>query len=149
MPVGAGVGPVVDIASAQERLVLAVGGDELAQPGRLLHGPAHQRRVLHAAAVVGEGADLRGQPRQIGQLPPRPLPADAAVGHHAHLRRVADARQLRGQVRRTVRRRGQVRHGADGGIAAPGRRRGARRDGLFIRKTRLTEVHMHIGETGK
>ena len=52
-------------------------------------------------------------------------------------------------MRRGVRNRVQVGHGAHGGVPAPGRRQAARLQGLLIRKTRLSEMHMYITEAGK
>ena len=52
---------------------LAVLGEHDVEPERVLHRPAHQQRVLHAVAVVGEqvdpGRDELGERRQ---LLPRP-----------------------------------------------------------------------------
>ena len=47
---------------------LAVLGEDDVEPERVLHRPAHQQRVLHAVAVVGEdphaGGDELGERRQ-------------------------------------------------------------------------------------
>ena len=68
MAVGLGVGAVVDIAAAEQRLVLAVGHDGLAQSLRATHGQAHHVLGLDALAVVGEGEAPRRQRLQIGEL---------------------------------------------------------------------------------
>jgi hypothetical protein len=56
---------------------------------------------------------------------------------------------LNPQVFVGVRHRVQVGHGADSGLAAPGAGFGAGGNGLLIGKTRLTQMHMDIHETGQ
>ena len=73
---------------------------------------------------------------------------DGPVGQDADHGVLPDGVQLRLQGLHAVRHRIQVRHGAYGGIAAVGRRQRAGADGLLIRKTRLSKMHMHINETG-
>ena len=62
---------------------LAVLGEDHVEPERVLHRPAHQQRVLHAVAVVGEdphaGGDELGVRRQ---LLARPADRDAARRQH-------------------------------------------------------------------
>ena len=60
-----------------------------------------------------------------------------------------EERLLLGQMLPAVGHRVQVRHRAHRGVAAPRRGPGAGEDRLFIRKTRLTKMHMHIAKAGK
>ena len=147
--VGACVRAVVDVAAAQQAVVLAVGRDQLAQRPRALHGLAHHARILHAAPVVAEGAHPRRKALQVGKLLALFAHADRAVGQHADHRVPTDNVQLGLKVRNAVRHRIQVRHGAHRGAAAPRRRPTAASNRLLVRKTRLPEVHMHVRETGK
>ena len=62
---GGGVGPGVDISPMEQALVLAVGGDELAQTFGLQHGLTHPAVGLDALAVVGEGAHITRQRRHV------------------------------------------------------------------------------------
>ena len=62
---------------------------------------------------------------------------------------VPDLFQLQIQAFHTVRHRVQVGHGAHRRVAAPGGGPASRGDGLLIRKSRLSEMHMHITKTGK
>ena len=84
-----------------------------------------------------------------------PVKAIVAAAHAAGAVVVLDAAQsaphipLDVQVLHTVRYRVQVRHGADRGVAAPGGCPAACGDGLLIRKTRLSEMHMHVTKAGK
>ena len=149
VPVGPGIVPVVDIAAAEESVVLAVGGDDLAQAFGFLHGGAHDIIPLDAAAVVGKSRHQGGQRRKIGQLLPFSPPGDGPIGHHPHPGTLPDPPELGLQMRRAVGGRVHVGHGADQAVAPPGRRPGARFDGLFIRKTRLSKMDMNINEAGK
>ena len=87
--------PLVHHRSAREPGHLAVLGEHHVQAERVLHRPAHQQRVLHAVAVVGEdphaGGDELAERRQL--LPARPTvmqpagstshsPASLALGAH-------------------------------------------------------------------
>ena len=71
------------------------------------------------------------------------------VGQHADERAAPDGRQLGLQVLGAVRHGVEVGHGADGGEAAASGRERAALHRLLIRKSRLSKMYMHIGETGK
>ena len=93
--VGAGIRPVVDVAAPQQRVVLAVGHDELAQLLGLPHGAAHHVVILYAPSVVGEGDDIRRQLLQRGQLRTLLSHGDRAVGEDADGGACADKVELR------------------------------------------------------
>ena len=144
-----GVGPVVDVPAAEEGIVLAVGGDDLVQPFGLRHGGAHQLRALDPPAVVREPRRIRGHGFQVRQGLALLPPGDGPVGVDMDHRVPADDLQLLLQVLPAVRHRIQVRHGAHVGEAPPGGCQGAGADGLLIRKSRLSQMNVHINETGK
>ncbi len=52
--------PLVHHRALRERGDLAVLGEDDVEAERVLHRPAHQQRVLHAVAVVGEDPHARG-----------------------------------------------------------------------------------------
>lgn len=147
VPVGAGIRAVVDIAAVQEGVVLTVRGDELAEACRLAHRGAHHVRILHAAAVVGKAGDVGRELLHVRKLPAAAVRGDRAVGRHVNDRIRADALQLGGKRLQTVRRRIQIGHGAHAAVSAVRRSKRAGRNGLLIRKTRLTEMYMYIYET--
>ena len=147
MPVGAGIRTVVDIAAVQEGVVLTVRGDELAETCRLAHRGAHHVRILHAAAVVGKAGDVGRELLHVRKLPAAAVRGDRTVGRHINDRIRADALQLGGKRLQTVRRRIQIGHGAHAAVSAVRRSKRAGRNGLLIRKTRLTEMYMYIYET--
>ena len=62
---------------------LAVLGERDAEPAGVLERPAHEERVLHAIAVVGEDAHAdRGQFGEGGELGPVPADRDRGSGEH-------------------------------------------------------------------
>ena len=146
--VGAGPGPVVDAAAMQQAVVLAVGGDQPAQRFCLPHRRAHHGVRLHAVAVVGKGDHISGHAVHVGQGFPGLVHGDGPVGEYADDGVPSEDIQLGLQVFDAVGHRVQVRHGADGGVAAPGRRQCAGANGLLIGKARLTQMNMHICEAG-
>ena len=74
---------------------------------------------------------------------------DGAVGVDMDAGGFPDETALDFQIACTVRNRIQIGHGAYCGIAAPGGCPAACGDGLLIRKTRLSEMHMHVTKAGK
>ena len=148
MSVGAGISAVVDVAAPQQRIVLAVGHDQLAEALGLQHGAAHHITILNALSVVGESHHIGGHGVQVRQFPALLAFRDGPVGQNADHGVFLNGVQLHLQRLHAVRHRVQIRHGAYGGIAAVGRRQRAGADGLLIRKTRLPKMYMHINETG-
>ena len=146
---GPGVGPVVDVAAVEEAVVLAVGGDDLAQALGFLHGRTHHVLALDAPAVVGEARHIGGHGGQIRQGLALLAPGDGPVGGDVDHRVPPDQLQLLGQSLPAVGDGVQVGHGADLGEAPPGGGTGTGADGLLIRKSRLSQMNMYINETGK
>ena len=58
--VGGGIDAAVNIASPEEGIVLAVGGDDFAKSLGPEHGAPHHFIILNTPAVVGEGNGVRG-----------------------------------------------------------------------------------------
>ena len=149
VPVGGRVGPGVDIAALQQLVYLAVRHDHFAEALRLLHGTAHRFFALHAPAVVRKG-DAAGRERlHIRKRFALFAHRDGGVGVYPDRRVPLYDLLLRGQVGVAVRHGVQVRHGANRRVAAPGRRAAAALYRLFIRKTRLAEMHVHVAKAGK
>ena len=138
----------MDVAAPQERIVLAVGHDQLAEALGLEHGAAHHITILNALSVVGESHHIGGHGVQVRQLPALLAFRDGPVGQNTDHGVLLNGVQLHLQRLHAVRHRIQIRHGAYGGIAAVGRRQHTGADGLLIRKTRLPKMYMHINETG-
>ena len=133
----------------KQRIVLAMGGDELSQLPGLRHGRLHHFGILHAVAVVGEGDHIARHAREVGELLSLLVHRDGAVGEDFDHRVPEDDVQFLLQVFNAVRRGLQIRHGAHAGVAPAGRGLRAGFDGLLIGKARLSQMHMHICETGQ
>ena len=100
-------------------------------------------------AVIGKSDDLRRQRVHIRERFPLFSDRNGPVGKDPDDGVLPDEIQLNTKVFQTVRAGIQVRHRADGRITAAGRSQRAAGKGLLIRKSRLTEVHVHVGEAGK
>ena len=127
---------------------MSLSRDFACQGLRLLHRCAHHGVRLHAVAVVGEGDDVPGHARHVGEGFPGLIHGDRAVGTNVDNSVPFDDVQLGAQVGYTVGHRVQVRHGADGRVAAPCRRHRAGANGLLIGKTRLSQMYVYICEAG-
>jgi hypothetical protein len=148
MAVRAGVFAVVDIAPVQQRIVLAVRGNQAARRFDSPHGPAHVVFLLNAAPVVGKPGDFSGECPVVRQFPTALLSdGDATVGQNGDERGISDEFKLALKMRRAVRRRLDVGHGADKRKAAARRGRRGRRNRLLIRKSGLPQMNVHICES--
>ena len=147
--VGFGVVAVVDISPSQQGIDLAVGDNGFPQCLGTEHGLPHQTVTLHAPAVVGKSHHARRHALQVGKHPALFAHGDSAIGIDMDAGGFLNDTALNLQILHAVRHRVQVGHGADRGIAAPGGRPAACGDSLLIRKTRLSEMHMHITKAGK
>ena len=122
--------------------------DGRAQVPAVGQGEAHQGRVAHRVAVVAEGHYAGGhQLLHVGQLPAGPVAGYAADYPNPHGRGGGAVRHVvhHGGV---VDGRVGVGHGADGGEAAPGRRRRAGGNGLLVLEPRLPQVGVDVDEAG-
>ena len=113
------------------------------------HGLLHHPGVLDALSVIGEGDDMGGQSLQIRQSLPLLAYGHGAVGMDPDHGVPLNGLQLGPEMGQAVRHRVQIGHGAHIGIAPSGGGQGTGTNGLLIRKTRLTEMYVHIRKTGK
>ena len=139
---------VVYVSSEEQGVVLAVGGDYLAETLGGGHRLSHHFVVLHAFSVVGECADLIRHALHIGELLAFFADGYRAVGQNFYRRAALYRVQLNLQMFRAVRHGVEVRHRADRRVSSVRRGGRAGSDGFFIRKTRLSEMHMNITKTG-
>ena len=149
MAMGFGIITVVDVPAPQERVDLAVGDNGLSKGFCTKHGLPHQVVTLHAPAVVGKTHHARRHALQVGKRFALFADGDRAIGVDVDAGGFLNETALNPKILHTVRHRVQVGHGADRGIAAPGGCPAACGDGLLIRKTRLSEMHMHVTKAGK
>ena len=139
---------VVDISSEEQGVVLAVGGDYLAETLGGGHRLSHHFVILHAFSVVGERADFVGHSFHVCELFAFFADGYRAVGQNFYRRAALYRVQLNLQMFRAVRHGVEVRHRADCRVSSVRRGGRAGSDGFFIRKTRLSEMHMNITKTG-
>ena len=139
--------PLVHVPAGGEGFVLAVLGERDAEPARVLEGAAHQRRVLHAAPVVGEQANA--ERRHLGHRRQAiALPADGDRASNVH---VAQARLLP-EIEDLVHHRGAidrrlgVRHRDDGREASERRRSRTALDRLGLFAAGLAQVRVEIDQ---
>ena len=149
VPVRFGVFAVVDISALQKVVDFAVRGDDLAKFLCLDHRAAHHILALYPSSVIRKRNGFLGKPRHIGKLLALLAFGDRRIGIDRYGCVFCDDIQLRFQRLFAIRHRGQIGHRTHRGISAVRRRHRPGLDGLLIRKTRLSEVHVHITETGK
>ena len=148
VPVHSCVFAVVDISAEEQGVVLAVCGDYLAESFGGGHRLSHHFVILNAFSVVGECADLIRHALHIGELFAFFADGYRAVGQNFYRRAALYRVQLNLQMLRAVRHGVEVRHRADRRVSSVRRGGRAGSDGFFIRKTRLSEMHMNITKTG-
>ena len=139
----------VDVPLVGELVDLTVGADDLVDRGSSGHQLFHHVGGLDAPAVVGEGEDMGCQFLDGDDFLPQFAHRQGGVGVTVDDGVPVDDVLLDLQVLKAVGHRVEVRHGGDTGETAVGRCLASGQNGLFIRKTRLSEMHMHIKKTGK
>ena len=134
-------------APVRQAADLAVLGEDDVETERVLHRPAHQQRVLHAVAVVGEEAHPGvGELGERRQLLARPADRDAAGRQHLAQpgrltlgpHEVDDATRVLGRV--------GVRHRHDGRVATERGGPGPGLDRLGLLLARLAQVGVEVDE---
>ena len=146
--VEAGVFTVVDVAAAQQGVVLAVGGKDAVLRGNEFHCLAHNVFILHAAAIVREGHAAALEGLHVHHLKALAAHGDGGVRPHVDDCVPADQFQLLLKVLRAVRGGGEVGHRAHGGVSAGRSRHTPAQDGLLVGKTGLAEVYVHVRKGG-
>ena len=140
--------PFVHVAPRGQGGVLAVLGQDDAQGGAVLHGPAHEPAVLHPVAVVGEQAHAQGgHLGQGGQLLALPADGDGAGDAHVARRLGPEAQDLPhhgGAVDGGI----GVGHGHHRRVAAQGRGPGPALHRLGLLHARLAQVGVQVDEPG-
>ena len=141
--------PFVHHRALGEPFDLAVLGERDPEPVGVLEGPAHQQRVLHAVAVVGEDPHAGvGELGERGQL----LTA-AADGDRAGRQDLAEPGSLALAAHEVddldaVLGRVGVRHRDDRGESAERSGPAAGLDRLGLFRARLAQVHVQVDEPG-
>ena len=113
------------------------------------HGPLHQRRLLHAAAVVRKTDDLRRQSGEIDQLAGAALShRDTTVGIDAYDGIAPDRIEFQRQCIERIGRRPKIGHGAHGRITSVSRSGRTGSNGLLLREAGLPQMDMHVDQPG-
>ena len=148
VPVRPTIGTVMNVATVQKAVILAMRHDNLAQALRFHHGSLHHLVPLYAASVIRKRHHMRCQGHHI-RKPLASLPCrNGSVRKDADCGIPPDNGKLFPQMFNRVGCGIQIRHSAHCRKPAVRRRAAAVVNGLFIRKTRLAEMHMHIRKTG-
>ena len=140
---------LVHVAARGERLVFAVLRQDHAEVGGVLERPAHQRRILHAAPVVGEQAHAElCHLGHRGESIAGTTDGDRSGNAHVTQRRLRAEVEHLVHDRCAVDRRFGVRHRDDRGVAAE--RSGARSglDRLGFLTSWLTQMGVEVDESG-
>ena len=131
------------------RAVLAMSRDDLAERLCSLHSLTHKRGIVHAATVVREAANVGSERLNIRESKSHLASRYASEGENLDLSVVVYYIQLLLQVFVAVGNGVEIRHSTDCRVSSSCRRRATCRNSLFIRKTRLSKMHVHIDKTGK
>ena len=145
--VPAGIFAVVYVSAAYQGRVLAVRRDDFAENLCFKHCLSHKLFRLHAAPIVGKGAAVRRHCRKIGKCLAFFAHGERSVRVHSHRGVPLYNFKLLFKRRSAVGHRIEVRHGANVGISAVRRRKGACFNAFFIRKSRFSEMYVYITES--
>ena len=145
----AGVLAVVDISAAQQTVHLTMLDDHTVHRRNPPHRLAHQPLVLDTSAVIRETRYVRAQFLYINEFTLAFLAeGDTCVRMDANVAVTRNNVHLSAQMIHRIGRRVHIRHSEHITITRTRSRLTPRENRLFIRETRLTEMHMHIHETG-
>ncbi len=132
--------------------LLGVLGDDAVEGLHVLQRAAHDDRVVHALAVVGEDPDVRRglvHRAELGELLALQADGDGADRLHVAVAGgLAEPPDLLDHAR-GVRDGEGVGHRVDGGEAAPGRRLGAGQHGLGVLAAGLAQVGVQVHQAGQ
>ena len=145
----AGIRAVVDISATQQAVHLAMFYNHSVHRSYPLHRFAHQPLVLNTSSVIRKADYLRAQFLYINKFTLAFLAeGDTCVRMDANLAVARNDRLLYAQMTHLIGRRIHIRHSEHITITGTRSGRTTRQYRLFICKTRLTEMHVHIHETG-
>ena len=137
-------------AGRNQTHILAVGGNQAMRIPAFVHGLPHGILVPHTTAIIREASYMVCHGRHISDLSHTLLShGNAAIGQYPDDAIPANDGFLFRQMFRGVRRWIQVWHGAHHRVATVCSRLRACCNGLLIRKSRLTQVNMHICKARK
>ena len=140
---------VVNVAAAEQGIVFAMGNDYFPEGLCFKHCPSHKFLALNSSAVIGKGYCIFRQFAHRGKflalLPHR----YCGIGINIYCCALLYYIRLLFKMRHAVGNGIQVGHCQNRGVATVGGRPATRFNGFFIRKTRLTKMHMHIAKAGK
>ena len=139
---------VMNIPAEKERIVLTMGGDDFPERLRLFHRRFHHIPALDAASVVGKGDHRTRKLLHIGKRFSKLSFCNRPVRIYGNPGAACNRIRLNLQILHRIRRGREIRHRTNRRIAAMRRRRRTACDILFIRKARLSEMHMHIAKAG-
>ena len=144
-----GNGALIDLAVAHEVLVLAVAHEDLAEHLAVVHATAHHAGTLDTAAVIGESDSAAGDHiAHLGKSLALEAARASARGEHAAMANGGSTRLDVLDNRAVIGHGIGVGHGANAGETALGGSTGAALDVLLVLITGLTEMNMHVNETG-
>ncbi len=139
----------VDLAVADQVVVLAVAHDHAAKLAGVVHDAAHHARALHAVAVIGEGDHAVGNHvAHVGEHFAGEVLRAAA--RHVHAARAGRRRNGLDVLdrHRVVDDRVGVGHRADRREAAVGRGARAGFDVFLLLEAGLAQMHVHVDQAG-
>ncbi len=142
------INAVMDVTAVQKLVHLAVSDDWLAEGFGLKHSFAHQLAILNTLAVIREGDYERRHFLELRKNLAFLADAYGAVRIDLDAGAFLYAFELNLKVLCAVGNGLQIRHGAYRCIPSVSPCRTSCRNRLFIRKTRLSEMHMQVTKGG-
>ena len=143
---------LVELGALGEPGILRVLGDHPVEGLDVFQGPAHQQRVGHAPAVVGEHADSRGRVGHGAELgepgagqPDRDRADRLDVAVPGRPAQAPDLLDHPGGIGDRI----GIGHGVHGGVAAERGRPGAGLDRLGVLAARLAQVRVQVDQAGQ
>ena len=146
VPVRGGVASLVDVASAEQRVVFAVGRYYAAEFCAEFHCAEHHLPVLDSASVVRERDALPSERLEVDKFRSLAPFGYRCVGEHLYHGVPVYYLLLCGESSGAVRYGVEVRHRAYRGVAAPRRGHTAAAYGLLVGISGLAQVHVQVYE---
>ena len=139
----------MNIAAIEQFIDFAVCGYHFVKLFDFFHRLAHHFVTLHTSSIIGKGTNMRCQCIKIRKSFAFFTISDGTIRQDFNQSGFFDGFQLRCQCFGTIGHWIQVRHSANGGVTAVCCRLCTGTDGLFIKKSRFSQMRMNINETGK